>query len=26
LSFARQGRDERLTDVHPAKILTHLLA
>ena len=26
LSFPRQGRDERLTDVHPAKILTRLLA
>ena len=26
LSFARQGRDERLTDVHPAKVLTRLLA
>jgi Protein of unknown function (DUF1501) len=26
LTFARQGRDERLTDVHPAKVLTRLLA
>ncbi|MFI5456210.1 MAG: DUF1501 domain-containing protein [Isosphaerales bacterium] len=25
LNFARQGRDERLTDVHPAKVLTRLL-
>ncbi|HEV3341908.1 MAG TPA: DUF1501 domain-containing protein, partial [Pirellulales bacterium] len=25
LTFPRQGRDERLTDVHPAKILTRLL-
>jgi hypothetical protein len=25
LSFARQGRDERLTDVHPARILTTLV-
>jgi len=24
LNFARQGRDERLTDVHPAKVLTRL--
>ena len=26
LTFAHQGRDERLTDVHPAQILTRLLA
>jgi len=26
LTFARQGRDERLTDVHEAKLLTPLLA
>jgi hypothetical protein len=26
LNFARQGRDERLTDVHPAKVLTRLLS
>jgi Protein of unknown function (DUF1501) len=26
LTFPRQGRDERLTDVHPAKVLTRLLA
>jgi uncharacterized protein (DUF1501 family) len=25
LNFARLGRDERLTDVHPAKVLTRLL-
>ncbi len=26
LSFAHQGRDERLTDVYPAKVLTRLLS
>ena len=26
LTFTRHGRDERLTDVHPAKVLTRLLA
>ena len=26
LTFARQARDERLTDVHPARVLTRLLA
>ena len=26
LTFAHQGRDERLTDVHPAQVLTRLLS